>query len=99
MPAAGHSSVQMHKRYVNLKGSDVAEAFGLSHTDLKKDAASYQFASVTEMIIGGVGERLKPPVLKTGVHFVDREFESRPLRQFRRGERPAGRRPRSRTRW
>ena len=30
---------------------------------------------------GGVGERLKPPVLKTGVHFVDREFESRPLRQ------------------
>ena len=44
MPAAGHSSVQMHKRYVNLKGSDVAEAFGLSHTDLKKDVASYQFA-------------------------------------------------------
>jgi hypothetical protein len=32
-----------------------------------------------------VGERLKPPVLKTGVHFVDREFESRPLRQFRGG--------------
>ena len=32
------------------------------------------------MLIGGVGERLKPPVLKTGVHFVDREFESRPLR-------------------
>ena len=28
-----------------------------------------------------MGERLKPPVLKTGVHFVDREFESRPLRQ------------------
>ena len=24
---------------------------------------------------------MKPPVLKTGVHFVDREFESRPLRQ------------------
>jgi hypothetical protein len=30
---------------------------------------------------GGVGERFKPPVLKTGVHLVDREFESRPLRQ------------------
>ena len=30
--------------------------------------------------IGVVGERLKPLVLKTGVHFVDREFESRPLR-------------------
>jgi hypothetical protein len=28
---------------------------------------------------------LKPPVLKTGVHFVDREFESRPLRQSRGG--------------
>jgi hypothetical protein len=28
-----------------------------------------------------VGDWLKPPVLKTGVHFVDREFESRPLRQ------------------
>jgi hypothetical protein len=40
MLAAGHSSVQMHKRYVNLKGSDVAEAFGLSHTGLKKDVAS-----------------------------------------------------------
>ena len=30
---------------------------------------------------GGVAEWLKAPVLKTGVHFVDREFESRPLRQ------------------
>jgi hypothetical protein len=38
-------------------------------------------SQVAENIIGGVGERLKPPVLKTGVHFVDREFESRPLRQ------------------
>ncbi len=38
---------------------------------------------VLEIIAGGVGERLKPPVLKTGVHFVDREFESRPLRQPR----------------
>jgi hypothetical protein len=34
-----------------------------------------------------VGERLKPPVLKTGVHYVHRGFESRPLRQipFRTG--------------
>jgi hypothetical protein len=30
---------------------------------------------------GGVGERLKPPVLKTGAHTVGRGFESRPLRQ------------------
>jgi hypothetical protein len=36
---SAHSSVQMHKRYVNLKGSNVAEAFGLSHTGLKKDVA------------------------------------------------------------
>jgi hypothetical protein len=39
-------------------------------------------------IIGGVGERLKPPVLKTGVHFVDREFESRPLRQHTAAKKP-----------
>ncbi len=37
--------------------------------------------SILACYCGGVGERLKPPVLKTGVHFVDREFESRPLRQ------------------
>ena len=29
-----------------------------------------------------MAERFKAPVLKTGVHSVDREFESRPLRQF-----------------
>jgi hypothetical protein len=29
---------------------------------------------------GGVAERFKAPVLKTGDHFVVREFESRPLR-------------------
>ena len=33
------------------------------------------------ILSGGVAERFKAPVLKTGVHFVDREFESRPLRQ------------------
>jgi hypothetical protein len=31
---------------------------------------------------GGVGERLKPPVLKTGAHTVGRGFESRPLRHL-----------------
>ncbi len=30
MLAAGHESVQMHKRYVNLKNKDVAVAFGLA---------------------------------------------------------------------
>ena len=30
---------------------------------------------------GGVAEWFKAPVLKTGDHFVVREFESRPLRQ------------------
>ncbi len=33
-------------------------------------------------MLGGVGERFNPPVLKTGAHFVGREFKSRPLRQF-----------------
>jgi hypothetical protein len=28
--------------------------------------------------IGGVGERFNPPVLKTGIHSVDREFKSPP---------------------
>lgn len=36
---------------------------------------------VVDFTYGGVAERFKAPVLKTGVHFVDREFESRPLRQ------------------
>jgi hypothetical protein len=31
-------------------------------------------------LCGGVAERFKAPVLKTGDHFVVREFESRPLR-------------------
>ncbi len=29
MKAAGHSSVQMHKRYLDLQRQDVAKAFGL----------------------------------------------------------------------
>ena len=35
MLAVGHASVQMHERYVNLKGDDVAEAFGLEMVDRK----------------------------------------------------------------
>jgi integrase len=30
MEASGHSSVQMHKRYVDLQANDVANAFGTS---------------------------------------------------------------------
>jgi hypothetical protein len=30
MKASGHSSVQMHKRYVDLGAADVANAFGIS---------------------------------------------------------------------
>jgi hypothetical protein len=30
MKASGHSSVQMHKRYVDLQHNDVANAFGTS---------------------------------------------------------------------
>ena len=29
-----------------------------------------------------MGERFNPPVLKTGAHFVGREFKSRPLRHY-----------------
>jgi hypothetical protein len=38
--------------------------------------------SVLVYDFGGVGERFNPPVLKTGAHFVGREFKSRPLRQL-----------------
>jgi len=34
MLAAGHAGVQMHKRYVNLKADDVAEAFGLENGNM-----------------------------------------------------------------
>ena len=30
MKASGHSSVQMHKRYVDLQETDIAAAFGTS---------------------------------------------------------------------
>ena len=41
------------------------------------------FPELIESSLGGVGERLKPPVLKTGAHTVGRGFESRPLRHGR----------------
>lgn len=45
MLAAGHESVQMHKRYVNLQDRDVAEAFGLLENGKKKEAASTEGAA------------------------------------------------------
>ena len=46
----------------------------------KKNEAAYR--KVINLVIGGVGERFNPPVLKTGAHFVGREFKSRPLRHY-----------------
>jgi integrase len=37
MKASGHSSVQMHKRYVDLHASDVAKIFGTSQIDKRID--------------------------------------------------------------
>jgi integrase len=37
MKASGHSSVQMHKRYLDLKPSDIANAFGTSQIDKRID--------------------------------------------------------------
>jgi hypothetical protein len=45
MLAAGHASVQMHKRYVNLKADDVAEAFGLEIDRNGRQEVSEQKAS------------------------------------------------------
>ena len=60
---------------------------GYSKFLLFTGAKSYQVKSFYQFhCLGGVGERLKPPVLKTGVHFVDREFESRPLRHQLRSD-------------
>ena len=83
MKAAGHSTVQMRKRYLDLQAADVANACGTCQIDQRIDKqVRVGRHEVIEIIVGGVGERLKPPVLKTGVHSVDREFESRPLRQI-----------------
>ncbi len=37
MKASGHSSVQMHQRYVDLQAADVADAFGTSQIDKRID--------------------------------------------------------------
>ena len=37
MKASGHSSVQMHKRYVDLQAANVADAFGTSQIDKRID--------------------------------------------------------------
>ena len=45
MKAAGHNSVEMHKRYVNLKPGDVAKGFGIcSHAVTKDFPASAETA-------------------------------------------------------
>jgi integrase len=36
MKAAGHNSVEMHKRYVNVKLGDVAKAFGICSHDYRR---------------------------------------------------------------
>lgn len=66
-------------------GSGVAKACVIvedcSRSVPKENPADAAFtASSRFYFIGGVGERLKPPVLKTGAHTVGRGFESRPLR-------------------
>jgi len=38
MLAAGHSSVQMHNRYIHLQRSDVAKAFGILQRGCNTDS-------------------------------------------------------------
>jgi hypothetical protein len=66
-----HGSVRIAKAFETVQNSIRSQSTSRKRTS----------ASVIDSIPGGVGERLKPPVLKTGVHLVHREFESRPLRQ------------------
>lgn len=37
MKASGHSSMQIHRRYVDLQAKDVANAFGTSQIDKRID--------------------------------------------------------------
>jgi hypothetical protein len=76
-------SVEMHRLYVHLQNNDVAKAFAIRQKcsqDVHDNNLTSKAVSIAEILTGGVGERLKPPVLKTGAHTVGRGFESRPLR-------------------
>ena len=51
MKASGHTSVQMHKRYLDLQREDVAKAFGLlqdGNTDKNEVQVESQIADFTE---------------------------------------------------
>jgi integrase len=47
MKAAGHKSVAMHQRYVNLKPGDVAKAFGICSHDVHTDSPAKSATSTT----------------------------------------------------
>jgi hypothetical protein len=40
MKASGHTSVQMHKRYLDLQREDIAKAFGLLHGNKEREVES-----------------------------------------------------------
>ena len=48
MRASGHTSIQMHKRYINLQAEDIAAAFGLEMvpTDGTQNPANQEQISV-----------------------------------------------------
>ena len=76
--------VELNEANVRLQSQEIAKAFRTVQNFLLLPTRRHGSAPARKQSIlswGGVGERLKPPVLKTGVHFVHREFESRPLRQ------------------
>ena len=47
MKAAGHNSVAMHQRYVNLKPGDVAKAFGICSNGVQMDSAEKSAANLS----------------------------------------------------
>jgi hypothetical protein len=83
MKAAGHKSVAcVNAMWISSR--ETLQRYSVSakivFSQFHGVPARQSSSVIAEFIFGGVGERLKPPVLKTGVHFVDRGFESRPLR-------------------
>jgi len=85
MKASGHTSVQMHKRYLDLQREDVAKAFGLlqdGNTDEDKGQVESQVAD----FIDGEGRcPVVPLVFKTSLGVVRSPEGSTPslLRQAR----------------
>ena len=72
--------IDQHREFPNRILYPFPQSLFYDSVDNCRDGCLRLYRPAKSKHLGGVGEWLKPTVLKTGVHFVDREFESRPLR-------------------